>query len=85
MLLNAKVGHFNTEFMGADFLFLIFILKSPLKELVFFFWFFCFVCFFNCVGCFGSYHFKAPHPVNKYTVLKKEYRKGVDWYSYSAF
>lgn len=33
MLLNAKVGHFNTEFMGADFLFLIFILKSPLKEL----------------------------------------------------
>lgn len=37
MLLNAKVGHFNTEFMGADFLFLIFILKSPLKELFFFF------------------------------------------------
>lgn len=77
MLLNAKVGHFNTEFMGADFLFLIFILKSPLKELFFF--------FLNCVGCFSSYHFKAPHPVNKYTVLKKEYRKGVDWYSYSAF
>lgn len=37
MLLNAKVGHFNTEFMRADFLFLIFILKSPLKELFFFF------------------------------------------------
>lgn len=25
MFLNAKVGHFNTKFMGADVLFLIFI------------------------------------------------------------
>lgn len=39
MLLNAKVGHFNTEFMGADFFLnffykYLFILKLPLEELL---------------------------------------------------
>lgn len=46
MLLNAKVGHFNTEFMKADFLFLIFIYFEVASKGTDFFFYFIFFIFF---------------------------------------
>lgn len=71
MLLNAKVGHFNTEFMGADFLFLIFILKSPLKEL---FFIFCFFLFLTALAVLAPITSRPP-PCKQVYGLKKGIQK----------